>query len=343
MSLFSSVRGTMMNSSIRQFLSPGISSCTALITALIIAQMAINCSAEIVDRVLAQVNNDVITLSEVEEASRPLYRNILAEVPSDKREEALRQLQSSVVDKLIDDHLVSQEAAKQNITVTDSELQAAYTQVMKRNNMTADEFKDELAKNNFTEDSYLKNLRNQILKSKLISRNVNSKIVISDAEILDYYDTHYAARVDQGDYYLLQIGTTWNKEGDKEAARKKIESLHKRAVAGEDFEKLAKQFSELPSAADSGDIGAFMKDEMPESMQEALAGLGAGDISPIVETSSGFQFFKLLSGDEGGYVMKAPYDDVKENIRETLYQQAIDDSYQSWIKSIRERAYIKKL
>ena len=123
-----------------------------------------------------------------------------------------------------------------------------------------------------------------------------------------------------------------------EGRRKRV---HRLAVSGNDFKELARKFSDLPSASEGGDIGVFDEDEMASYMRSAVTSLKPGEVSRIIETPVGFQFFKLLSSKEGGIIMQAPYADVKEEIREKLFNQALKSEFDAWIKNIRDSAYIR--
>jgi peptidyl-prolyl cis-trans isomerase SurA len=308
--------------------------------------------AEVVDRVVAEVNDDVITLSEVEEAGKDIFRRIALEVPAQDRLKAIEQVRADILTNLIDKRLIEQEAAKQGIVVTDEEVDQAFEQVLRTNNLSRGDFLRQLEDNGIDEAQYRDNLKTQIYQNKLLNRDVRSKIVITEEAILDYYDTTYTKQIPEGGYYLLQIGIDWGEtegidldpaelEQRKQAARQRADRVHKLAVSGNDFRELARKFSDLPSAAEGGDIGVFEEDEMASYMRDAVTSLKPGDVSRIIETPVGFQFFKLLSSKEGGIVMQAPYGEVKEEIREKMYGEALRTEFEAWIKDIRENAYIR--
>lgn len=309
-----------------------------------------NSRAELVDRVVAVVNDDVITMSEVNEEGGGFFQKIIEQAPAAELSAALGRAREEVLDGLIDKKLIAQEAAKQNVTVTEAELEAALQQMIVGNNMSPDQFRDQLRNMGMTEEVYRNNLKNQILQSKLLNYEVRSKIVITDDMILDYYDTHYTKHVGQGGYYLLQMGFVWKQDpsdpsgiATKLEARNKAERVHGLVESGQDFASLAKQFSELPSAADGGNIGTFRKEEMAEYMRSVVTSLVPGQVSEIVETPDGYQFFKLLSSQEGGIVFQAPYESSKEEIKRTLYEIKLKEEFDSWVKKMKETAYIKKM
>ncbi len=189
-------------------------------------------------------------------------------------------------------------------------------------------------------------IRTQILQSKLIIYNVRSKIVITDDMILDYYDEHYTAKTDKGRFYLLQIGISWGgvaTDADSLERKKQAERIRQMALDGDNFTELAKQYSDLPSKADGGDIGIFSLDDMAPAMREAVGALSPGEVSDIIEMANSYQFFKVLSGDEKAIVVTQSYESVKDEIKEKLYEEKLKESYAEWVKDLKDEAYIQKL
>lgn len=298
-----------------------------------------------VDRVVAVVNDDVITLSEVEKAGRNFFERIRAQAPAGEVEMALAKGRKEVLSSLVDKMIVTQKAAELAITVEESEIDGAIEQILARNNATVQDFRKDLATMNLSEQDYRNDLRDQILQSKLIGYQVRSRIVVIEDDIKAYYQKEYTQEKGEGGYHILQMGFNWNNEvagaDTKEEARKKAEEIRARVVAGESFAELAKSNSSLPSAADGGDIGLLGKDEMAAYMKDTILAMHPGEISPLVETDNAFQFFKLLSVREGDVVVKAPYESVKDEIRDVLYRQKMEEQYKDWVKSLKEQAYIE--
>ncbi len=316
--------------------------------ALLFVYSAIPLSAEVVDCCVAVVNDDVITLSEVNEAGKPLFTRVAEQTPPGKLSETLQKARKTVIEKLIDKKLLLQEANKYKMTVSDEEVNKALQRILSRNHTTTQQFRKQLAAMGLNEKQYREDLKDQILSAKLVNVAVRSKVIIPEEKIIDYYDMHYTEQVGDGGYYILQIGCTWDggKTGSalkkaKEAARKKAQRVHSLAVAGKDFKKLAEEYSDLPSASDGGDIGVFRAEEMADSMRKAVTSLKPGQISAIVETPSGYQIFKLLSSQEGQIITKVPYESVKDEIREILYRQEMQKLYKNWMKELRAQSYIR--
>ena len=305
--------------------------------------------ADVVDRSVAIVNEDTITLSEVNELGKSFFQKVTENTSAAQLTEALQQARKTVIDKLIDKKLLLQAAKKLNIQVSDEDVENALQRLLATNKTTLEQFRKEIGALGMNEKQYREDLREQILSSKLINYEVRSKVVIPEDKIIAYYDTHYSEQIGGGEYYLLQIGCTWggkNQDGTEltqTAAQTKIEKIHTLALKGEDFKELAKKYSNLPSAQEGGDLGTFHANEMAAYIRDAVADLKPGEISRIVENNNGYQFFKLLSNQEGKIVKKAPYESVKEEIRNKLAQQAMEVRFQEWLKTMRDKAYIKIL
>lgn len=316
-----------------------------LLTAILLCLQT--ASAELVDRVVAVVNDEIITLSELDEEAEGIFQKIAASVPSEQVPNELAMARAQILDTLIDKRLIAQKAKEKNIEVSDAEVDKALQDVLQRTGMSMDDLKAKLIESGISMGVYRTTLQSQLLQNKLVGSEVHSKIIITDEMILDYYDVNYTSRVDEGAYYLLQIGLNLPSEGDEQSSREetrnRAERVHTLALSGQNFRELAKKFSDLPSSIDGGDIGTFVPDDMAEYMKSAVVNLKPDEISRIVETPDGYQFFKLLSVGDGEIVMKAPYESVKDEIKTLLFDQEMKKAYREWVINLKQDAYIQKL
>ena len=307
--------------------------------------------SDIIDSSVAVVNEDVITLSDVNTIGEPIFRQITEEAPPEQREEALQQARKKIITQLIENKLLTQQATALRISVTEAAIDRAQKQVLQRNNFTEEAFKAELKNTGLSEAQYRETLREQILRSKLINYEVRSKIVVPDEEIRRYFEQQYSKDAGTEGYYLLQLGVSWTDSGQtsgltaaKKDARKRAEVAHNLAKEGQDFKELARKYSNLASAADGGDLGIFEKNEMAAYMQDAVTTLQPGDISPVIERPDSYIFFKLLSnGQEEEGKERVLDENIKEEIRNKLYKQEAEGRYKKWLEKIQREAYIKIL
>jgi peptidyl-prolyl cis-trans isomerase SurA len=302
-------------------------------------------SAEVVDRVVAVVDDEPITLSELNEEGKEFFRALAAQVPPGELEKTLADARKEVLKGMIDKMLTLSKAEKMGIGVAESEIDAAINKILVDNGITLEQFSASLEKRGMSLDFYRNSIRDQILRSKLVSYEIGSKIVITEEMVREYYNNKYASDISEGGFYVLQMGFSWQpgNEAEKKEAYARAEQAREKALAGENFKELAKAFSELPSAADGGDIGVLTKDEMAPYMRDTILAMRPGDISPIVETSSGYQFFKLLSSREGQVTSQAPFDSVKKEIQDLLYQQEMEKGFEKWVREMKEKAYIREM
>ena len=317
------------------------------ITAALILFLSPGSRAEVVDRIVAVVNDDIITLSDVDTAGKEVLAKVNREVESlAEKSKTLQQVRLNIIQTLIDEKIIDQEAKKRNLEVSEEEAQKALNRFLEEKKLSLADFRKQLAAMGSSEEQYLENLKKQILASKLVNTDVRSKIIISGDQIRDHYHTHYLKTLGPDEYYILQIGCVPKQqiiaENKAEAeAQGRAEKIRALAISGQDFRELARKYSELPSAADGGDLGIFKKDEMPANMREALDEITPGQVTRIIKSPAGYQFFKLLANQPGSEVQIAPLATVEEEIREKLYQEEIQSSYDKWLKELRNQAFIQ--
>ncbi len=306
----------------------------------------LHCRAELVDRIVAKVNDEVITLSELNEEGEGTFEKIRENAPSDQIRRSIHQAKKNILSGLIDRMLISQKAKTSGLSVSDENLDATISRILEQNQISKEQFLKQLQTMGMTEAQYRDKMKNQMLQSKLINYEIRSKIVITDEKVRRYYDESFGQQQSSDGYHLLQIGCTWGPDGRSETsldARKRAEQLHAMIAEGENFKEIAKAYSDLPSATDGGDIGVFKEEEFAPYMRDAIQGLYPGQISEIIETSAGFQFFKILSSKEGNVIQQAPFETVKEEIRTLLYEQELREHFDKWVKQLREEAFIEEL
>lgn len=321
-----------------------------LLTFSLVNFSADNAKAELVDRVVAIVNDEVITLSELNEESKEVEEKIIFSVPTEHQTEAIEEAKEAALNSLIDKKLIDQKAKKARVSVSEAEVDKALLDVRRKASLSQEQFNHELIKAGLSLKTYRDNLRSQLLQRKIVNYDIRKKIVITDSMIKEYYDNKYTVATKSDEFYLLQIGVKWKKIDDEAAQKKeknkalnRIKRIHNLAVNGENFGSLAEEYSDFPSAKDQGDIGSFTLDDMGGAMKGAVSGLSNGEISKIIETPAGYQFFKLVSSAGGKAVQKAPLSDVEDKIKAKLFEQEMQAAFKEWVTELKDDAYIQKL
>ena len=133
--------------------------------------------------------------------------------------------------------------------------------------------------------------------------------------------------------------TTATPSAAKVETEKRAQKVFQLAKNGQDFKVLARNYSELPTAADGGDIGVFELEDMAPFMKDAVIDLQPGEISTLIETGSGYQFFKLLARIDSS---ADSFEAAKDDLREELYEQRLNEEFNEWVKELKEDAVIKR-
>lgn len=310
--------------------------------------------AKMLDRIVAVVNDDIITLSELEESGREVLNRVEENAPTNQRQEFLEEARQRLLTKLITERLINQQATAANIQVSDEEFQRSYERNLAQMGVSQQEFRRRLAENGLSEERYKADLRNKLLRDKLIIYEVRSKVVVTDEMVKEYFDEKYSEEMGDGGFYLLQMGFTWNdsekdqqiesgRSATKEETRQRAERIRQAVIDGEDFSTLAREESDLPSAEDGGELGFFQEDELVPYMREAIVNLEVGEISPVIESPNSYQFFKLLSRQDEEESMQAHFEKVRGDIRAQLMESKFQEEYQKWVDQIKTGSYVKKM
>lgn len=280
----------------------------------------------VVDRVVAVVNDEIITLSD-------LQREDLKK-SSGARDEHL------ILEDLIDRKLQLAAAKRSGIDVTDPELAEALAEIMKRNNMDRKQFDAELAKQGLTYDQYRSELREQITLSRVFNKYVRSGLGLEEAELRAYYERNQKAYAQPEEIRVRQIFIKLPENATASqaaAARERARTASERARTGEDFVGLVRELSESENAADGGDLGFMRRDYALPEIEQAARSLKPGEIAGPLQSASGYHVIRL---EEVRTPVK-PFERVKDEIQSTLYEQKLDNTYRTWLQTLRGDSHIE--
>lgn len=312
-----------------------------LLLAILVFLATGSSSAAVINAIAAIVNDDVVTLYEVNREAQPVIRE--AEKQAALNDAVRSQIKRTTLDRLVEKKLVEQKIRELNIKVTEEEVRQAIDDVKKQNNMPNQEaLVSALASQGLSFDQYRSQLQEQIEKLKLISMEVRSKIHVSESEMREYYDANRAKYTEDESYRARHIFfKTSDKSPADEIKRTMTTALMVLAEAksGKDFSELAKNYSEDPAAKkDGGDLGTFKKADMQAELGNALTSMKAGDISELVYTPAGFHIIKLEERISG---KAKPFEGQKNEIEEALYRKKSEERFSQWAKELRDKASVE--
>ena len=297
--------------------------------------------AEIIDKIIAVVNDDIITLSELKEITVPYLKRMRAKYSLDYNEEQIRETERRILDQLIDERLVKQELVRLEIKATEKEITIAVKDMMESSNLSEDQFKKALAEQGLTLEKYREQMKYEMERMRLLDMEIRSKIQIKDKEVEEYYKEHMASYNTPPEVRLQQILLIVPPEADEEAIkriREKAEEIAQKIKNGENFNKMVKLYSQDSSAATGGDIGFFKQGELQPAIDKVAFSLYLGEASAAIQTSAGFHIIKVLDKREK---QKMTEEERKKEIESILYNQGIEDNFKQWLKELRKKAFIQ--
>ena len=299
-------------------------------------------STEVVDRIVAVVNDDIITLFDLNHLLKPYVSEIeKSNYPTETEQKMLYKVREEGINQLIDQKLTDQEIKRSNITISEKDVDDRIEQIKAANFFTDEDMRAELAKNGSSLEEFRQQIKDQILRIKLINLEVKSKAVITKEDIKGYYDSHRDQYAGKEKYHLRNILMkipSFANDKEKLEIKTKMDSVLTRLHAGESFETLAMVYSESSSAADGGDLGWFELDSLSPQLKKMVQEMKAGEYTSVVNTDQGYQIFLVQD------VIKTPgksLEEVSSEIERTLYNDIVNTKFQTWLEDLRKQSHIK--
>lgn len=297
--------------------------------------------AAVVEKIVAVVNGEIILSSELEEKVRPMLAEVRKEPDPAARERREAGLRREVLDRLIDNELIAQQARDLKIVITPQDVDKAVDEVKRRNNITDQQLADALAQQGFDIATYRQEVKQQITRIRVIELAVRARVSITDDDIKRYYEQNLKAlgadRKVRASHIFLAIP-----EGATAAVLRQRESLARELVRlarnGADFARLAKEHSEdAATRGDGGDLGFFGRGMLPAAVEEIVFNMDPGEVRGPIRAERGFHVIKLIDRRDD---KARPLEEIKDQIREQLYQQELEKHTRTWIAELRKRAHV---
>jgi parvulin-like peptidyl-prolyl isomerase len=297
-------------------------------------------SEAVVDRIVAVVNQEIITLSEVEKWIAPLKEDIVTEDRLEKQEQ-MQALCRKVLDRLIEEKLIDQEAKKAGVKVSSKEVEATVEDIKRRNAVTQEALEKALAAEGMTLETYKKQIEKNLQRQRLIHWSVKVEEKAGEKEFREFYQKNIGRYRTNETYRPGQILFVIPKGATPEeirGIRKKCQSVLEKIKKGEDFGEMALLYSEDGSNKVRGDLGYFRKGELlPVFEREALR-LKVGEVSGIIRTEFGFHIIKLL--DRKG-ADPLPFEEVSERVKADYYDAEMEKAFRQFLSTLKEKAVIE--
>ena len=297
------------------------------IAAVSVTLSARHITAEMIDRVVASVGDEIITLSDLMEASQHQ-----PDIELDR-----------LLEDLIDEKLIEIQARKQGVEVAEGEIDVALQRYIAQAGIDEKEFEKVLAKEGLTMEQYRDKIRAELMKVKFVQNNIQGEVEVTEDEVLNYYRRHpeqfrSAEKIRIAHIYLphpLEAD-----EAEKERVRQLAEEIRAAATNGEEFSTLAKKHSKSSTAPAGGDLGWLDPKDLIPSFSQAVSRMKVGSVSETFEMGGGVHVLFLHERNPGGVL---PFDTVKEQIRQYLYSKKIADELDRLLYELKQEISVERM
>jgi len=298
--------------------------------------------AVVVDRIVAVVNSDVITNYDLDRAFSPYAENIKALGYSPEKErQSLFQVRQDILNQLVDGKLADQEIKRNQIVVSPKEIDATIERMKEVRHLTDELLREGLAQQGLTMEDYRNEIKESILRTKLVNREVKSKIVITTEDVKAYFDNHPEKYAGEIKYHLWNIFIKLSAAADpagKTTARSELEAILAKLNQGDSFEAIVADLRSLSSLVQGTDLGLFLLEELSVQLRDVVKAMKAGEYSGVLDTDFGYQILYVQKIIE---IPAKPFEEVQAEIEELLYKELVDNKYQEWLDELRKRSHIK--
>ena len=312
----------------------------ALWTALIILCGFCHAEAEVVDRVYAQVNDDIITLSDFNRKLDTIRRELSKNYTGDKLEQAVEQQKQGVLDALIQDKLLIQKAVELGIDAdAEPKVSSEIQRIMKQYDIESmEKFEEALEEQGSNLENYREGLRNDIMTDYIIQIFVRSRLTLLTSEIEKYYKDHAAEFATPEEISLSEITCGLEGEGGEEGAKNRADDIYNQLKQGASFTSLASRYSSGATANKGGNIGSNLLQKWHPDIVKAISGLETGDISEPQKTKEGYVIYRV---DLRKPSIVPPLEEIRSKIKDRMYMDKYIPELERFIARLKDDAYIQ--
>ena len=315
-----------------------------LALALAVSVTARPAQAEVIDRIAAVVNDEVITLRDLTKAARPLLASV-AQIPdADRREKERARVMERALDDLVGQKLVLQEARKLKLDATKKEVDAWLENLRRQYGWSDEELRQAIKSQGATERQYRKDVKRRIITNRVVQVKLGSSIRVSDQDVDDAFRREFGDRLEEPEItarHILFLVPEALPDGDPttKSKRAKAEAVRAQLSTGADFGQMAKEHSEGPSSARGGELGAFRPGALDPEFEKAALRAEVGEVVGPVRTRFGWH---LIQVTRRRMVRSKDPDQAKAEIRARLRSEALERQLGRWVEELKRSAFVDK-
>ncbi len=288
-------------------------------------------SAETVDRIVAVINDSVITQSELNAAA--IASDRLS--PEEKKDaQKMAELKAGILDTIIEQKLVKQASDKAGIEVSEKEIDNAVEEVKRQNSMPQEAFLLALAQNGLTLKEYREQVKEQIRQVKFIDKEFRSRITVPEDEIQDYYKQNIDEFTGPASFRIRLIFLSG---GNAKRQLARFNMVKEGLVKGMEFAALAREYSDSLTAEAGGDLGYVKPGEIDKELEALAWKLKTGEVGKPIFKTDGIYVLKV---EDSKRPEALPLEKVRDRIHEKIFKRIMDARFAFWLKEVKRYAHI---
>ncbi|HSD50731.1 MAG TPA: peptidyl-prolyl cis-trans isomerase [Candidatus Methylomirabilis sp.] len=294
----------------------------------------------LLDRVVAVVNDEAVTLSEIQEEGQPVVRKIFQDFIGPERDRRLEEAEKLLMEDLIDRRLMIQVAKREGMLPSAAEINSALEEIKRNNNATDDaQFRALLKSEGLTVEQVRRSIGERLAIGRLLARQVRSTIIIGEDELTKYYEANPDKFKRNPRAEIRYIVFPVPPGGEEAPVRARAEEARARIATGEDFAQVAQQVASS-GGGHGGDLMTVHRGELAPEIEAAAFGTQAGGVSPLIRTSAGWYLIKVerIMADP-----VTPFAEARDAIRDQLIQDKFEDKRKEWLANLRAKSHIQIL
>jgi len=306
------------------------------LTVFVFVLMANSANADVVERVVATVNNEAIFLSDLRKRAVPFLPQVAEASTETERMARLKELYEELLTFLVDEQLIRQLASSGGIRVTDADVDNAIENLRLQNNMTEEEFKEALESQGLSKGQYRQDLKRQLIRLKVMNERVRSRVNVTEEQVRSRYEQRARAEGSELRFQVshVVVPVAEGASAIQVAAKRQEAETLRASLTPENFNARAPQLG-------GGDLGWLTQGDLPEELERALLPLNAGEISNPVRGGSGFHIFFLQDRQVGAGFPS--YDEMKQELYREMLDAAMTRQEKIFLDEIRRKAVINRM
>ncbi len=295
--------------------------------------------AEMVDRIVANVNGEIILYSELQHQIKVLEKNMPMLDVTDTAKKA--QVEHEILNQMIRQKLADIEAERLKVTATTAEVELRLQQILEQSHATLAQLEVNLKANGQTLDKFREQIKKDMERDRLVERVCKSKVVIGDQQVEAFLsgESGESATASQMVHLGLIVLPVGDKYGKPEEAEKTGREILDKLKGGTDFQNLAKQYSQGPAAQEGGDVGYLAGEELAPFIAQGIRNLRKDQVSGLVQGPGGYYIIKIF--DIASKKVSKSDPALREKVRKTLYDQEVNRKFEEWVHDLESRAFIQ--